>query len=236
MLSTSFKNEYSDNDITKISVLSESDSFIYAIFEHDLLQEAGRLPLEDLDDLCEKYEGKKIYFGSKSKTFSHVDEGNLSILKGQTKYQELLDTNPNVYCCYFDDNFNSISIQPQHFSSIIHHHFKYKSNHICYIHFNKKSIIICISGKEGFRFYNEFDFGSSEDALYYLLSVLDRTELNKENVEILAGGYIERNSEVFKLLYRYLDHFDLVNIEALQVMNADTNAHSYFDHYLNIHS
>jgi hypothetical protein len=97
-------------------------------------------------------------------------------------------------------------------------------------------MIICMTGKTGFKFYNEFDYETNTDALYYILSILEKVELKKADAKILLGGYIEKESEVFKLLYRYLEDVSLVNIEKLIVANDTTNTHSYFDHYLNIHS
>jgi hypothetical protein len=236
MLSTSFKCEYQKEAITKVSIISEQDSFIYGIFCNHSLVEAGRLSPSDIYSFFIEYKDFPTHYSSKSRAFSHVDEGNIAALRSQTKYSELIDTNPNVYCCFFDDNYKSLSITPQHFSTILHHHYKYKGDKIGYIHFNKTSIIICITGSEGFKFYNEFDYETSTDALYYILAVLEKVEITHEEIKIFAGGYIDSDSELEKTLSKYLTHFELVNIEKLIVQNDDTNPHCYFDHYLNINA
>jgi hypothetical protein len=236
MLSTSFKNNYDVDAISKISLISESDSFIYGILVGNVLEEAGRLNFDEVNEFIESKNNPIIKYGSKSKSFTHIDEKKLPELRSLTHFQNIIEGNPPIYCCFNDDNLVSKVRNVDHFSGAIHHQFKYEWDDVIYVHLNKTSVILCLTGRNGFRFYNEFDYETSVDILYFLKSVMETTHIEPKNTKVFIGGYIEKLSEMFKIIYRYVDQIIFAKHQIYSVSNNVLDPHVYFDHILNLNS
>ena len=72
------------------------------------------------------------------------------------------------------------------------------------VHFLDKRLIIFFFNGNRLVFENWFVCRDSKDFLYYLLLVFDRFQLDPENQEVLLSGTILADSNVFRLLGRYI--------------------------------
>ncbi len=236
MISIAFKSEYKRNNLTKISILSDKDSFIYGFFENFLLVESGRFPINEFQKFITENTGPSttIHCTSKSSSFTHTDEAGLEIVKPQTLYKEFFDVNPTIYCCFNDTNFPPGTENIKHFSTIVNDHFKYDAKMVCYAHFGKNTLILCITGLEGFKFYNQYEIETTADVLYFMKAVFQNTNTDESLINILVGGYIEEQSEIYKTMYRHFQNVTKASGLNFAAKNETINAHSYFDHYLNI--
>lgn len=54
------------------------------------------------------------------------------------------------------------------------------------------------------EFYNSFDYKSAADLIYYILFASEQLSLNPNEVEYKILGEIEKESEIYKLLYKYI--------------------------------
>lgn len=53
-------------------------------------------------------------------------------------------------------------------------------------------------------YFNTFQYQTKEDFIYYVIYVMEQLELNPEKVELKLSGYIDKNSTLFELLYKYI--------------------------------
>jgi len=56
------------------------------------------------------------------------------------------------------------------------------------------------------RFFNSFSYKTATDLLYYLLFTFEQLNINPDQIPLVLLGEIEKESEVYKLLYRYVRH------------------------------
>ena len=71
-------------------------------------------------------------------------------------------------------------------------------------HFWDRRLILFFFDENRLVFENWFVCRDSRDFLYYLLLVFDRFQLDQENQEVLLSGTILADSNVFRLLNRYI--------------------------------
>lgn len=92
--------------------------------------------------------------------------------------------------------------------------------------------------REGkFVFHNTFSFRASKDCLYYVLLVFDQFHLDQEKTPVHVCGQLMPDSEIFRLLRRYLGHLEMLELP-MQLKLAeplqDYPAYFYFAHALNL--
>jgi hypothetical protein len=63
-------------------------------------------------------------------------------------------------------------------------------------------VLVVHSGK--LSFYNTFSYQTPEDFIYYLLFVFEQLKLNPETVNVELLGELEKNSAVYKIVYKYI--------------------------------
>ena len=96
---------------------------------------------------------------------------------------------------------------------------------------NRKLNIVLFEGNQ-FLFNNTFAFQNVRDFVYYVMLVLDQFKVDPEQVPTYLSGQIMRESEVFKLLYRYIKHVDFLDApEDLKFRSKyeAINAYKFFD-------
>ena len=67
---------------------------------------------------------------------------------------------------------------------------------------DKFEIILVNAGK--LLFFNTFTFRAPADFIYYVLFVFEQLKLNTETANVELMGDVDKNSEVFQLLYKYI--------------------------------
>lgn len=95
----------------------------------------------------------------------------------------------------------------------------------------KKFSIILFDGSE-LLFINSFAFQSSKDFIYYVLLVYDQFELKSESVPIFLFGKLVEDSEIYKLLYRYIKIVHFLEVPAYFQLGPKLNlqyARFYYD-------
>jgi len=78
---------------------------------------------------------------------------------------------------------------------------------------NKKQLFVHVQGshfetividEKNLIFYNSFNHHTAEDFMYYLLFVCEQLELNPETIELVIVGELDRNSNLFSLITKYV--------------------------------
>jgi len=67
--------------------------------------------------------------------------------------------------------------------------------------------IIVIKNKE-LIFYNNFTFKTKEDFIYYILFTSEQLKMNPEEFVLTFLGAIEKKSELYDIVYKYIRHID----------------------------
>ncbi len=70
---------------------------------------------------------------------------------------------------------------------------------------------VLFEGKD-FLFSNQYSFQSANDFVYYTMLIFDQFKLKPESVPVYFAGEIMAESEVYKLLYRYIRHLHFVQL------------------------
>ncbi len=73
-----------------------------------------------------------------------------------------------------------------------------------YINVFHRKLNILLFNKKDLLFNNTFAFQNVRDFVYYVMLVLDQFKINPESIPVHLCGQIMRESEAFKLLYRYI--------------------------------
>jgi hypothetical protein len=70
--------------------------------------------------------------------------------------------------------------------------------------------ILCIE-KGKLRYFNCFRYRTREDLAYYIIFVMEQLGLNPDTINLMLMGNIERESERFELLYKYIRNIRLLD-------------------------
>jgi hypothetical protein len=58
------------------------------------------------------------------------------------------------------------------------------------------------------HYCNSFPYKSKEDFIYYVIFVMEQLGLNPEEIELRLSGFIDKNSMLFELIYKYVRNID----------------------------
>ena len=102
----------------------------------------------------------------------------------------------------------------KHDSSIIIesliHQFKLHEGEKVYISVQKKSFDITILDRKHLKFFNSFSYKAAQDLIYYLLFSMEQLQLNPDQTPLMIFGEIEEDSEIYKLLYKYVRNVSFI--------------------------
>ena len=79
---------------------------------------------------------------------------------------------------------------------------------------------------------NFYPYGSAKDFLYYLMLVFDQLKLDPEETPLFLTGHLIKDSEIYRLLYRYVRHLQFLNPPAFLKLGPKLSEHPryfYFD-------
>lgn len=97
---------------------------------------------------------------------------------------------------------------------------------------NYFSVIVCKNAS--LQFFQTKFYGIPEDVLYTVLNILEQYQIDK-NIKIIAGGFIDARSNLYDLLYQYLEGLELGSVDETLFTSPefqDYPAH-YFLPYVN---
>lgn len=79
-------------------------------------------------------------------------------------------------------------------------------------------------------FYNSFQYKNKEDLLYYILLVYKMLELDTNSYPLILSGMIEKESEIYHLLYQYIRnvYIEECNVPIKDLSNEDELLHSNY--------
>jgi hypothetical protein len=111
------------------------------------------------------------------------------------------------------------------------------------VQFQEAAIFINVIGREfqiaAFQqekllLFNTFQFKSAKDFIYYTLLIFDQLKLPTETSKLFLTGEVMRESEIYKILYRYIREIDFLSRPTAFQFNEqfdDQPTHFNFDLY-----
>lgn len=110
-------------------------------------------------------------------------------------------TNVNNYLleCFgeFEFKHNSMAMLQASF-------YKKSSKIVCYVHVSPKFMELAVLEEKKLVLYNQFDYKTKEDFLYYVLFTYEQLGLSVEEVKLKLFGAIEEGDSIYNLCYTYL--------------------------------
>ena len=73
-----------------------------------------------------------------------------------------------------------------------------------YVNVRKSYIDILFFQNSKLLFNNTFKYKTSEDFAYFLLNTLEQLQLNPETIDLYLMGEIDKDSQIYELLYKYI--------------------------------
>ena len=124
----------------------------------------------------------------------------------------------NVYAVYKSfHNFsmkNFPGVKTFHVNTALLMGFRYlatqKEGHNLYIHVRSGEVFVYLFEGNDLKFSNSFNYESSRDFIYYILMIFDQFDLNPKDIPVFLSGQLLQDSEVFRLLYRYVKNTSFV--------------------------
>lgn len=76
------------------------------------------------------------------------------------------------------------------------------------VEFRTNEFSVIVFNENVFHLAKSFSYSTPEDVLYYLLKICQEYKLSQQEVELVLAGLIERDSAIFRELYKYFIHLE----------------------------
>jgi len=109
--------------------------------------------------------------------------------------------------------------------------YKFQEGKKIYLSIQDKHFDLAVLNGKQLSFYNSFHFKATEDLIYYLLFTCEQLGLNPDQIPLIIAGELEKESNVYKLIYRYIRNVSFIdrnpNYQYSFVFD-DLKAHYYY--------
>jgi len=98
----------------------------------------------------------------------------------------------------------------------------------CFVNVTGSSFEIVVTKNKKLELYNCFDFKTKEDFIYYILFTAEQLNLNPEEFELILLGDIEKESELYTILYQYIRNIKFYYPTKTHAILEGVSSHSHF--------
>ena len=106
--------------------------------------------------------------------------------------------------------------------------FKNHSEPCCFVNVSSSSFEVVVFKDQKLELYNCFDYQTKEDFIYYILFTAEQLNLNPEEFELKIMGEIEKDSELFEILYQYVRNITFYNPSNFPELLKNESPHSNY--------
>ena len=85
-----------------------------------------------------------------------------------------------------------------------------KNGYNLFVNVRGRNLNIFLFQKDTLVFSNSFQYQASKDFVYFIMLVFDQFELDSHKIPIYLSGQIIEQSEIYKLLFRYVKHIQFL--------------------------
>lgn len=146
--------------------------------------------------------------------YSSMTYDNDYIVYDEIEGQELV----NVYIPFVNvnnfllDRFGSFEYS--HFSSVLVSNllntYKFSEHPHLFVHLERSRMYVVGISESKLQLYNSFGYRTKEDFVYYILFVAEQLGMDPESFELVLSGWIDKESELYKLAYVYVRNVSLI--------------------------
>ena len=97
-----------------------------------------------------------------------------------------------------------------------------------YINVSNQNLEIVVLKNKKLELYNIFSFTTKEDFIYYILFVAEQLKLNPEEINVILLGAIEKESELFTILYQYIRNVSFYTPKNFPELLKSESKHNHF--------
>ncbi len=234
----------------------ENELSCFAVYEFEKRSISPYKHLEFVEELFEKEEVLNLGFNSVSVThFNNLvtqvplpffDKNNMErylqysvkvlendyITFDEIKNSEIV----NVYIPFVNinnfliDKFNSFIYK--HSSTVLIeklvHQYKNFEGDFYFVNVANNNFEIVVIKNKKLELYNFFDFKTKEDFIYYILFTAEQLNLNPEEFQLILLGDIEKESELYTIMYQYIRNIKFYTPTNLHALLDGISLHSHF--------
>jgi hypothetical protein len=246
----------------KLSVLIETDSFVYGVFDkNNNLVAAGNHAIDlrsenPLSGIIGNKDINALYYKTlisySTTEFAHLNEldydgGNFeAYFNNMSSGDEIARdkfTDSGVYAV-FPFNSNLRSNLKDLLSPVSEIHISTAMRQYLYPSQTKKNIVLVGSDRfhymsysgGDFTMYNAYTYRTKEDFLYYLQLATDFAGIDREVDTLEIGGWLGEDSDIYKSIEPYYRHIEWVTLPAMKLLSSDERhlKHHYFALYAGV--
>jgi hypothetical protein len=95
---------------------------------------------------------------------------------------------------------------------------------------HKDTFQLALHQKDELLFYNNFDYSTASDILYFVLLAYEQYGLDPEIAPLYLSGKVVNDSDIYKVLYRYINHISFLSDPSFIKTGKSTATvnHSFF--------
>jgi len=172
------------------------------------------------DDNLNKY----LKYSVKTITTDLIVYDDLNFIKAKNVYVPFVNINNFIF-----QNFGEFEYK--HHSSILLEKLFLQSDGSLnfFVNISQSLFDIVVLKDSKILFYNNFEYQTKEDFIYYILFTLEQLELSTDKTKVSLLGDINKQSELYKILYTYVRNISFFNSKT-PIFNNQTeiDKHSNF--------
>lgn len=107
----------------------------------------------------------------------------------------------------------------------------YKNNDkdLMFVNVSNNTYELVVLKNNKFQLYNQFNFNSKEDFIYYILFSAEQLGLNPEEFELKLVGGIEKESELYTICYQYIRNVSFMEVQNFpSLLKNEISKHSFY--------
>jgi len=98
----------------------------------------------------------------------------------------------------------------------------------CFVNVSNNNFEIIVLKNKKLELFNSFTFNTKEDFIYYILFTAEQLNLNPEEFNLVLLGDIEKESELYTILYQYIRNINFYKPNNYHPLLNDISLHSHF--------
>jgi len=95
-----------------------------------------------------------------------------------------------------------------------------------FVHVENEQFQIIVLKNKKLEFFNSFNFKTKEDFIYYILFTSEQLQLNPEEFVLTFLGGIEKESELYDIVFKYVRNIEFLDLENDAIQYLDISKHS----------
>ena len=98
-----------------------------------------------------------------------------------------------------------------------------------FLHLEQNKMHVCFIREYKIAFLNQFEYSSSADVLYFVLKIMSMFKLDPKKTAISLNGIILKDSEIYKVLFRYVNELNFLDALIPKEINLRKEEMHYFN-------